>query len=124
VIPEKHRLPLKSQFPYLKKEGRLYQSYLFGLLLAPQLKEKLPFRTAFVISTKVDKKANKRNKARRWLKEALNLYLPSLKPGWDGVFLGKKALIGSNFGLVKKEMEAIFKKANLLQNKTYEKNIT
>ncbi len=117
MIPEKHRLPLKTQFFYLQKEGHLFQSYLFGLLVAPQLDPKFPFRSAFVISTKVDKKANKRNKARRWLKEALMLYLPSLKSGHDGVFLAKKPLIKSDLNSVKKEMEMVFKKANLFKNK-------
>ncbi|MCJ7829595.1 ribonuclease P protein component [Patescibacteria group bacterium] len=112
MLPKQHRLPLRTELRRVKKEGQLFQSKLFGLLLSPS--QETQTRFAFIISTKVHKKAVKRNHARRLLSEAIRELLPQMKPGFDGVFLAKKSLIESDFKQIKQEMILLLKKVHLL----------
>jgi ribonuclease P protein component len=113
VLPKQNRLPLRTEFKRLRKEGQIFQGKLFGLLLSPSLKT--PSRFAFIISTKVHKKAVQRNHARRLLSEAIKEFLPQIKPGFNGVILAKKALIEANLSQIKQEVSVLFRRANLIK---------
>jgi len=112
MLPKQNRLPLRTELKRVKREGRLFQGKLFGFLLA--LSDKTQNRFAFIISTKVHKKAVKRNHARRLLSEAIRELLPQMKSGFDGVFLAKKSLIEADFSEIKQEMILLLKKVHLL----------
>lgn len=112
MLPKQHRLPLRIELRRVKKEGRLFQGKLFGLLLAPSPKAQTRF--AFIISTKVHKKAVKRNRAKRLLAAALRELLPQMKSGSDGVFLAKKSLVEADFKQIKQEVILLLKKVHLL----------
>lgn len=112
MLPQPHRLPLRTELRQVKKEGRLFQSKLFGLLLSPSTKNQTRF--AFIISTKVHKKAVKRNRAKRLLTSVLKELLPQIKPGFNGVFLAKKTLIEADFKEIKKEMVLLLEKTKIL----------
>ena len=112
MLPKQNRLPLRTEFKHLRKEGKIFQGKLFGLLLSPSPKAQNRF--AFIISTKVHKKAVRRNHARRLLSEAIKEFLPQIKPGFNGVFLAKKTLIDADYSQIKKEMSLLFKKARLI----------
>lgn len=112
MLPQLHRLPLRTELRQVKKEGRLFQGKLFGLLLSPSSKAQTRF--AFIISTKVHKKAVKRNHAKRLLSSVLKELWPQIKPGFNGVFLAKKTLMEADFKEIKKEMVLLLEKAKLL----------
>ena len=82
MLPKQHRLPLRIELRRVKKEGRLFQGKLFGLLLAPSPKAQTRF--AFIISTKVHKKAVKRNRAKRLLASVLKELLPQIRHSSEG----------------------------------------
>lgn len=50
-------------------------------------------RFAFIISTKVDKRATVRNRIRRLLRESIGHVLPTLTHSIDGVCIGSRGLI-------------------------------
>lgn len=110
MLPKKFRL---QKFEEIKKKGKLFQFPLFGGLVLPQ-KEKNNSRFAFVVSSKISKKATERNRAKRLLSEAVRSFLPKIKSGFDVVFFAKKLIVGKEFVEIKNEVERIFKKANLL----------
>ena len=112
MLPQSHRLPLRTELRQVKKEGQLFQGRLFGLLLSPSPKDQTRF--AFIISTKVHKKAVKRNRAKRLLTSVLKELLPQIKPGFNGVFLAKKTLIEADFKEIKKEMVLLLEKTKIL----------
>lgn len=60
-------------------------------------------RVAFIVSTKVDKRATVRNRMRRIMSESVRHELPAMTHGIDGVFIGSKSLIG----LTQVQVEAI-----------------
>lgn len=113
MLPKQHRFSLRKEFNRIKKEGRLFRGEFFSLLAAGgQLSEP---RFAFIVSKKVNKLAVKRNKVRRILAEAVQIFLPKIKLSVDAVFLVKKTIIDKSFGQIKKEVERIFKQADLLK---------
>ncbi len=73
------------------------------------------FRFAFVFPLKQEKKAVKRNRGKRVMREAVKGFLPLLEGGFDIIFIIKKNLLEEDFQEIKKETEKIFKKAQLIQ---------
>ncbi len=117
MLPKENRLSLKTEFARIRKNGRLFQGNLFSLLAVNQglkTKDQQP-KFAFIISKKIHRRATKRNRARRLLTEAVRVFLAKIKPGTEGVFLGKKMIIGKYFSEIKSEVEEIFKKAGLFK---------
>ena len=116
MLPKQYRLPLRTELKRIKKEGKLFQGRLFGLLIShqPLAISPQPSRFAFIISTKIHKKAVKRNRAKRLLAAALTEFLPQLRSGSDGVFLAKKTLIEANFSQIKQEVGLLLKETHLI----------
>jgi ribonuclease P protein component len=73
-------------------------------------------RFAFIVSTKVDKRATHRNRIRRLLSESVRLRMDSIKPGVDGVFVAKKGLGDIGIKDAEKIIVELFFKAKLLNN--------
>jgi ribonuclease P protein component len=113
MLPKKNRLSLKTEFNRLKKEGKIFQGKFFGLLVAKN-QGSTPPRFAFIVSNKIHKKANKRNKVKRLLREATRDFLLQVKPGTEGVFLAKKTILEASYPQIKQEIDDLFKKAGLV----------
>ena len=77
------------------KEGKVLKAKNFMFLYLPSNDENLKF--AFIVSKKVSKKAVKRNRVKRILKEALRLLLKEnenwLTNPFDIVIIGNKTLL-------------------------------
>ncbi len=114
MLPKKHRLPLRTELNQVKKKGTLIQGKLFSLLVRRQSKKNQSSRLGFIISTKIHKKAVKRNRAKRLLSEAVISLFPEMKEGFDIVFLAKKRIIEANPEEIKKEVRELFKKAEMV----------
>ncbi len=113
MLPKENRLVRKPDFEKVKEKGEKFQSHLFGLLVFPN--EEDVSRFGFVISTKLSKKAVKRNRVKRILREQVRLSLPKIKNGFDVIFLGKKALLEVSYKEIGKEIKRLFKKSGLLE---------
>ena len=113
MLPKQHRLPLRTELIRVKEKGRLVQGQLFSLLIDKR-KDKAPSRFGFIISTKIHKRAVKRNRARRLLTEALRPLLPKVKPGFDAIFLAKREVVGKELVEIKTAVERLFKKAKMI----------
>lgn len=112
MLPRKYRLPLRTELNRIKEKGILIQGKLFSLLVERR-DNKEPPRFGFIVSTKIHKKATKRNRARRLLTEAIRPLLSKINPGFDVVFLAKKAIIGKELVEIKKEVGQLFKRSKL-----------
>ena len=119
MLPKQYRLPLRTEFKRIKKEGKLFPGRFFSLLVShqPQAIPRTeprgeasyqPPRLAFIISKKIHKKAIKRNRVRRLLVEAVRGILPKIKPGFDFVFLVKKTILEKKLSEIKNEVEKFF----------------
>lgn len=70
-------------------------------------------RFAFVVPVGVDKRATRRNRVRRLVRESVRLALPNIAPGWDGVFMVRKGL-GDEFARVDRLIRELLRKSGLL----------
>lgn len=114
MLPKQHRLPLKTELNRIKRKGNLLQGHLFSLLVSRYPGQ--PSRFGFIISSKVHKRAVKRNRAKRLLGEAISSLLPRIKSGFGVVFLAKRKLIGVDFEEVKSEIEELFIKTGIIDS--------
>ncbi len=107
MLPQKNRLTKKSSFEKVKSEGRMFQSSSFGLLVLVRNDKKFS-RFGFIVSTKVSKRAVKRNRIKRTFRLAVNGLLETVKDGYDFVFLVKKDAIEIKHDGLKKEIKIAF----------------
>lgn len=111
MLPKTNRFPLRTEFARFKKEAKLIQGRYGGLLYG--LGQNPAPRFAFIVSKKIDKKATARNRIKRLLSVAVFDCLKQVKPGAEGVFLAKPAILGKSLAEVKEEIGIIFKQAGL-----------
>ena len=114
MLPKKHRLPLKTEFLKIKKQGRFSHGSGFSLLVL-KINSDQPTRFGFVVSTKVHKRAVQRNQVRRWLIAAVRSLLAEVKPGHNVVFLAKKSLVESDFGQTSVAVKKALSQAGVLK---------
>ncbi len=109
-----NRLKGTRSFDKVKKEGSLFQSKSFAIAVLER-KDKEPSRFGFIVSNKISKRANARNKIKRVLRETVRTNLPKLKAGFDLVFLVKKPALTKQTKEIREEVSLVFKKANLFR---------
>lgn len=113
MLPLKYRLTKEKDFKKINTSGwSFFSSWLRLRYLANN--QKLS-RFAVVVSTKVSKKAVKRNRIKRQLREIIRLNLTKIKPGYDiAVSVNSKAL-DKDYKDLEKEALRLFTKARLLK---------
>lgn len=116
MLPLKNRLLTKKDFERVKKEGQKFQSRLFGVLIYQTNSGFTRF--GFIISTKLSKRATRRNKVKRLLREAVRKFLPRIKPGLDIVFLGKREILFKSLEEITWEVEKILIQTGTLNVKS------
>ena len=72
-------------------------------------------RWAFIVSTKVFKKAVARNRLRRLLRESLRGKIEAIKGGFDGIILALPNALEKNYREIDKEIEKLLRFANIYQ---------
>lgn len=113
MLPQKNRLTKKSNFEKVKNKGKMFQSASFGLLVLVRNDKKFS-RFGFIVSTKVSKRAVKRNRIKRTFRLAVNSLLEAVKDGYDFVFLVKKDAIEIKQDELKKEIKIAFSKTGVI----------
>jgi len=111
MIPKENRIRKNEDFARLFKKGQIFHSKgisakvgrnKFGLV-----------RLGFVISTKVHKRAVRRNKIRRRLRSIFGKRLEQLKPGLDIAILTRKDVLDMTFKELEKSADHLIEKAKL-----------
>lgn len=120
MLPKQHRLPLRTELKRVQKEGKLIHGQLFSLLIAkqPAINNQHSPRFGFIISSRVHKKAVKRNRAKRLLSEGIRSLLPRIKLGFDTVFLAKKGVIDKELIEIQAEIERIFRRGGVIEGES------
>lgn len=120
MLPKEHRLQDYRLIEEVKKQGKIYQSSLFGVLIAKNQDESkpggFPSKFAFIVSTKIDKRAVKRNQLKRLYSEAIKFLLPQIKKGYRFVFLVKKTSLNQKFEEIKRQILESFAQAGLINS--------
>ena len=113
MLPNEHRLRLEKDIKTLFAKGRSVFGIFVGVRFRPN---KLAHsRFAFVVGTKVSKKAVVRNRLRRQLRGIIYKHLSKIKPGFDVMLMIKKEAIGKKSRELEAELiQTLQRKARLL----------
>ena len=114
MLAKKYRLKGRSILEEVKREGTLYQTDSFGVLVLKRTKDE-PSRFAFIVSTKISKKAVERNMAKRRLREAVKQKISKVVNGYDVLFLAKKKTLEKKSKEMTSEVERVFKESGLIR---------
>ncbi len=112
-IKKEERLRLKSDFDYVRKNGIKFIGRTFILVLAKHKDNNL--KCGVICSRKFNKRAVKRNRARRLLWESFRLIKESINPA-HFVLITRKWIADKKQQDVQKEMEYLLKKAKIWQD--------
>lgn len=87
MLPKEYRIPS----PEIKRVMRRGVHAIKGAVVIISAKNNLAIsRFAFIVPTKIDKRATVRNRMKRLLRERVRVLLPSLPAGRDVVIIARK----------------------------------
>jgi len=115
MLPAHHRLKGKKIFDDLFRAGKTFSNDALMMKVA-EGEAGEPTKFGFVASLKYSKKAVERNKAKRWMREAVRAKIKEIQPGWHVIFfispkIPKEKL---SLDLVREKTENLLKKAKIL----------
>ena len=130
MLPKKNRLKKKEVEDVFKK-GRAYRGDFLLLKLVDRSHfvprrfkasmnlgcepASIESRFAAIVPMKVSKKAVKRNRIKRLIRENLRKKLPRIKDGFDGIFMALPDSLEKNYWEIGKEVEQVLQKAKLIK---------
>lgn len=114
MLARENRVSSKREITILRKKGRLFDGENFSLLILDRNQDTPP-RFIAVISTKISKLANVRNKVKRSLYEGVRHILVYIKPGHDVMFLVRPGIERKYTQDLMHEVKNTFEKAGILK---------
>lgn len=116
MLARRNLVPLKKEFGRIRKEGRLYDSPSFGLLVSfgPPPQSSVEARSAFIVSKKIDKRSVVRHNVKRKLADAIAIFLTSIPKNLELVFLAKPKAVESSRDELEIEIKSVLHRARLL----------
>lgn len=111
MLKKKYRLTKRKQFNYIYKKGRSSHSDLLTLVYCgAKLRE---IKIGFSASKKVGNSVI-RHRAIRLMREAVKPYIIHMAPNNSYIFIAKESITGKHLNDIKKHIEKVLTKANLL----------
>ena len=112
-FPKSERLRRQKDIEACLREGKRYRHPLMTLYV--RWREGGGRRIAFSVGRKVAKKATKRNKIKRWLREAYRTKRWAMKEGVDLFVIAQPEIAAANFQTVDSALTELLVKAKVLQ---------
>lgn len=113
MLPKEYRLLKKKDFQLVFKKGKSLKEGGF-ILNFLKLDQKDDLKIGFIVSTKVHKKATRRNRLKRRMREAIRKNLPKIKRGYFLVFVALSQAIQYDFPTIEKELLVLLNKAGVI----------
>jgi ribonuclease P protein component len=112
MLKKPYRLTQSARFLEIKRKG---ESSAHPLVILTKLPNGLPVsRFGFVVSRRMGK-AVERNRAKRLMREAIRLRLPTLVSGYDVVLIARLQMRGAAFGDVDQAIARLTQRAGLVR---------
>jgi len=110
VLPKIYRLK-KREVEEVFQKGRTYRGFFLILEIK---KNNLPFsRWSFIVPVGLSRKAVKRNRLRRRLRENFRGKLKIIKPGFDGIILAFPPALEKKYSEIDKEIDKLLHLADI-----------
>lgn len=113
MIPRKNLIPLKEEFARIRKEGKIFDSPSFGVLISYN-KTLLHAQAAFIVSKKISLKSVVRHEVKRKLTETAGKFLPAIPKNVELVFLAKSKAVEATKEELEKELVGVLRRERLL----------
>lgn len=110
-----HRLPISDIEKTMRYGTVSHASHLFFRIKKNTTKPPKN-RFAFVVSTKVDKRAVIRNSIRRKLKEGVRVLFKNSAHGFDIVYIARASAVGASYRELTHDLETLNKKSQLFKS--------
>jgi len=114
MLPKENRLSQSAEIEALKREGKLIKGRFFLTLFSGK-EEEIPSQFAFIVSSKVSKKATERNRLKRILREEIRLLLKNIKGGFKVLFIVRKEALTAEAALLRQGVGQVLKEAKILK---------
>ena len=112
MLKKAYRLTQSARFLELKRRG---ESSAHPLVILTKLPNGRPVsRFGFVVSRRIGKAVD-RNRAKRLMREAVRLRLPTLVGGYDVVLIARQQMQGASFAEVDQAIARLARSAGLLR---------
>ena len=106
-----YRLRRPDQFRRARREGRTFTTPLLALNVVAGRRRRT--RCGFVAGTQIGT-AVRRNRAKRRVREAVRLALPSISPGYDVVFVARSPeVLTAPFAAIQQAVELLLRRAQI-----------
>jgi ribonuclease P protein component len=114
MLPAKHRLKNKEAFNAVFQKGKVVSNEVLIMRFRPGSDKET--KIGFSAGIKFSKKASRRNKVKRWMREAVRPLFKRIKPGVQIVFLINPKVLFEHLslGLIREKTENLLFKAKLL----------
>jgi len=111
MLPKANRLHQDKDIKRLAQTGK---TFFLPQLIIKYLNNQGDYtRFAFVVSTKVDKRAVVRNKLTRQLRELSKEFLPRIQTGTSVLIIAKKQALDLDFDSLRKQLDFAFSKIRI-----------
>ena len=110
-MKRKFRLTRTTDFKRVRRFGKSYAHPLVVLITSPN--QALMVHVGVTASRSVGGAVD-RNRAKRRIRAAIEPLFPALRPGWDLIFLARKAILQADFKEIQAAFFSLLKSANLL----------
>ncbi len=114
MLPFKYRIKKKKEFDDVFRSGKRIENHFYLIKIK---KNGLAFsRFAFVVPLRLSKKATKRNKIKRRLREAVRSVFYQIEKGFDIIFISKERVKESEYREIKEGIIDVLKKAEIIRS--------
>ncbi|KKP91845.1 MAG: Ribonuclease P protein component [Parcubacteria group bacterium GW2011_GWA2_36_10] len=115
MLPKLHRLHQDQEIKSLTRAGQTF--FLPQFIFKYQKNQEKISKFAFVVSTKVDKRAVARNLLKRRMRAVVKDLLPNLATGFSVLIIAKKQALELDFQAITKQFIFAFTKSKLYVNR-------
>jgi len=115
MLSAEYRLKNKKVFNDIFRQGKTVSNDVL-LLKYKDLGTK-ELKIGFSVGVKFSKKSSKRNRAKRWMREATREMIGNIQPGWQIIFLinSKFPYEQMSYALIQERLKDLLRKAKLLK---------
>jgi len=115
MLPIQYRLKNKKDFKEVFQRGKTFSSKF--LTIKYLKKDNNGLKIGFSVGLRVSKKSSKRNKIKRWMREAARPFLGKIRKGYRIIFLTNSnfPLKQASYLIIKEEMENLLIRSKLIK---------
>jgi len=111
--------PVKRRFRLtksndIKRVRQLGKSYAHPLIVLIALRNQRDTSRFAVIAGRSTGNAVKRNRAKRWIREAVRPLIPNIEPGWDIIIVARRPITNANFQICQSALNDLLNRAQLI----------